>query len=1090
MTTEARIKLILSKQIPVMAPNTAVNRSQLKERLSEGRMGIVYQAPDIEATPLLPGTTLAALLQASSSRLTPDFVVKIMVQVCRSVQTAHDKGILPGVPNPGNILILEDNTAQIVDFGLSHTAGTLPANGWVGALDYLAPEQLGYANANRSSDVFSLGVIAYEALTLRQPFRRLTLEKTAEAIRHFVPEPISEENSKVPEPVSQAVEVALAKLPEHRYASAGEFADMLEKAGAQQQSECFVPASSNAIAHHLQIEEHRIARNEKEKLFTVAQRHHRNGQLSSALTQLEKLLTLSRNVPGSSIAEREKVFEALYAELQSERDRINECCSEAARALAENNFEKALAICESLQARYPNNQEFQALRLKAQQAQRQQLLTFVGEVAHSVEAEPNLDGRVCLLQEAVKRYPNEELLASQLSLACEQRDLAASIIAKARAYEVEGQLAEAIHQWTALLNIYPLYPGLAAEIQQLEQKAEEGKRSRFATEIDRGFASDAHTDAERLSQEGLREFPEQPQLFVAKAKRKKVRQPALLEAGSGINSNGDQTIEPARVESIPAPQPTKLFLDDDFLESSSASHRTAPQPPRSSRGPAILEQFREIGSVLVYNVKNRLLDSNLAPHFQKLSESSRIPFTARQIRTFLFGLMGALVPLLLLSSAYRYVSRPHLSKPMTTPEARISPASPAPPVAIRTAPSFATDGDPDASATPPLESVSRQRTFDSSVADQAVERPAAERSLPSVSPADTLRSERVANSLPAATASLIPDSPHPKRPVAIRKGAPNRRFDIPAKAPLPAQLTISSGTPGANVLVDDVTIGELDEKGNFAYAGITAGTHKIELRKPGHGSRTFYGQTFLPGKPFDLPGDKQLTAVAGYARITVSPLSASVSYQRSGESAKHAVSDLDRALALPPGAYEFTAEAPHFAAKLVDVKIQADQTATISLELKPSARTVVEQNTELVNPDEAIKSDGRWYHGRTDKYIRLTTNSSTNTLLFSKEFKVKRTSWRVNLDGNMITYTLDGKGISIEKHINAHDSTERIKTDLSNATAPFESYAVTVKLEKNDVIIARPDGTPIHTTHTEDHDWSQAAIFAKGDTYFSFLPGR
>ncbi len=144
---------------------------------------------------------------------------------------------------------------------------------------------------------------------------------------------------------------------------------------------------------------------------------------------------------------------------------------------------------------------------------------------------------------------------------------------------------------------------------------------------------------------------------------------------------------------------------------------------------------------------------------------------------------------------------------------------------------------------------------------------------------------------------------------------------------------------------------------------------------------------------------------------------------------------------------------------------------------------------ELVSPDEAIKIKGRWYHGRTNKYIRLATNSPTNTLLFSKEFKVKRTSWQVNLDGNTITYTLDAKGISIEKHIDARDSTERIKTDLSSATTPSESYAVTIKLEKNDVIIARSDGTPLHTTHTEDHDWSRAGIFAKGDSYFSVFAG-
>jgi hypothetical protein len=1021
----------------------------------------------------------------------------------------------------------------------------------------------------------------------------------------------------------------LAKLPDHRYATAGEFADTLERSGSDQQIERFDPANSDAIEQRLQIEEHRrqpliselldrarthidchdfpearralteifnlkydhpeaarlksaldahetkanTARTEKERLFTLAQRHHRNGELGSALTQLEKLLAVSLNVPASSTPDREKVFEALYAELRSERDRIDQCSTEAAQALAENNFDKALAICDSLQARYPNNQEFQALRLEAQHAQRLQLLAYVGEVARSVEAQPNLDGRVCLLQEAVKRYPNEGLLARQLSLACEQRDLAALIVAKARAYEVQGQFAEAIDQCKALLSIHPLYPSLAAEIQQLEQrreqKAEEDKRSRLIAEIDRALTSGAYTDAERLIQEGLREFPEHPQLLTllgnahqgfekcreadrllaeartvraggdpdhamtllrqaldldsrhivarntlvnllleraralldtdtsaaeplaaeaakldpehssvqkilkltAKADRKKPRKPALLEAGSGVSCNGHQTLDLARIESIPAAQPTKLFLDDDFPESSSDSHRTVPQPPQPFREPAILQQFREIGSVLVYNIKSRLLDSNWAPHLQKLSESSRIPLTARQIRGFLFAFLGALVPLLLLSFAYRYVNRPHAPKPVAAaPVAKISPAAPAPPVSIRTAPSYATaapDGDPGASTTTPGEFVSPQPPSDSSPADQTIERPA------------------------TASLSLDGHSTHPTRPIAVKKGTPSSRpLDMSAKAPLPVRFTISSGTPGANVIVDDVNIGELDEKGNFASPGITAGTHKVELSKPGYGSRTFYGQAFLSGKPFDLPGAKQLVAVAGYARITVSPLSASISYRRSGESAKHPVSDLDRALALPPGAYEFIAEAPQFASKLVDVKIQGDQTATIAFELKPSARPVVEHNTELVNPDEAIKTDGRWYHGRTDKYIRLKTNSPTNTLLFSKKFKVKKTSWRVNLDGNTITYILDAKGVSIEKHIDAHDSTERIKTDLSNATTPSESYAVTVKLEKNDVIIARPDGTPLYTTHTEDHDWSQAGIFAKGDTYFSFLPGR
>ncbi len=227
--------------------------------------------------------------------------------------------------------------------------------------------------------------------------------------------------------------------------------------------------------------------------------------------------------------------------------------------------------------------------------------------------------------------------------------------------------------------------------------------------------------------------------------------------------------------------------------------------------------------MLVFNIKTRLLDSTWAPHLQKLSVVSRIPVTSRQIRGFLFAVLGTLIPLAMLSLAYRSVSgRPHVPKPAPVPT--ISPAAPVAPVSLQAAPSYATlapDPDPEAATTPPS---------DSTPTDQTIDHPVAA---------------------------------HPKRPMAIKESAPsNRHADITAKAPLPTRFTISSGTPGANVIVDDVNIGELDEKGNFAYAAIAPGTHKIELSKAGHSARTFYGQAFLPGKTFDLPGIKQLPVEA------------------------------------------------------------------------------------------------------------------------------------------------------------------------------------------------------------------------------------
>jgi hypothetical protein len=301
-------------------------------------------------------------------------------------------------------------------------------------------------------------------------------------------------------------------------------------------------------------------------------------------------------------------------------------------------------------------------------------------------------------------------------------------------------------------------------------------------------------------------------------------------------------------------------------------------------------------------------------------------------------------------------------------------------------------------------------------------------------------------------------------------------------------LTILGGTPGATVSVDDSTLGELDDKGNFVYSGIAPGIHKAQLSKPGYGSRAYYGQVFVAGKSFDLPGDKQLSAEAGYARIAVTPAHASVSYKRSGEAEKHPVSDLSRALTLQPGDYEFAADAPNHSASVVQVTIQPNQTVSVALDLQPIKTE--ETKMDVVNMDEVIKQNGEWYHGRTDKYIRLLTNDSTNTIFFSKEFKVKKMSWQIHLEGNTITYKLDGKGISITRNIDGVETTEKVKNDLSSTGNPSASYAATIKLDKNQVIISREDGIAVNTLHDDKHDWSQAQIFAKGDTYFTFSPGH
>src|SRR5947209_16796689 len=125
--------------------------------------------------PLLPGVTLASLIRNSSARLTVERVIGIIRQVCLGLQAAHEQELVHRDLKPSNIFIMDDDTAKIIDFGLVHTVGTRSVTGIKGTFQYMAPEQIeGSGPPDRSVDIYSLGVVAYEVLTGSQPFKRAT----------------------------------------------------------------------------------------------------------------------------------------------------------------------------------------------------------------------------------------------------------------------------------------------------------------------------------------------------------------------------------------------------------------------------------------------------------------------------------------------------------------------------------------------------------------------------------------------------------------------------------------------------------------------------------------------------------------------------------------------------------------------------------------------------------------------------------------------------------------------------------------------------------------------------------------------------
>ena len=214
--------------------------AQAAAGLDHPNIAAIYEVGEYNGRPfyamqVIEGQSLREVIAGKD--LSIDQVLEYAIQVSEGLQAAHDKGIVHRDIKPSNILIDSHGRVRIVDFGLATIRGSeqlTKTGSTLGTIGYMSPEQVRGQEVDRRSDLFSLGVVLYEMITKRNPFRRDTDAATLRAVTDDLPEPMVRFKSGLPDGLESVIDKALQKDVKLRYQHADDMlADLARVKGAR-----------------------------------------------------------------------------------------------------------------------------------------------------------------------------------------------------------------------------------------------------------------------------------------------------------------------------------------------------------------------------------------------------------------------------------------------------------------------------------------------------------------------------------------------------------------------------------------------------------------------------------------------------------------------------------------------------------------------------------------------------------------------------------------------------------------------------------------------------------------------------------------
>ena len=296
----------------------------------------------------LEGVSLENIIATKRAMSVAD-KLDIILQVCNGLSYAHKRELVHRDIKPANIMILDDGTAKIVDFGIALLGGSrLTRTGHVvGSLNYMSPEQLsGNQDVDLRTDVYSTAVVLFQMLTGVLPFEGATTAATLKKIMQDPPPPLNPFLGDSPDPELETVlNKALAKKREERYPSAEEFA--LDVARVHQRYEKKMLA--DLLGHAAESMRRNDFTNARQQVLHVLKVSPQDNEAASLLRQIKQ-------------AQEQHQREQQVVQIQMK----------AEEAFRRNQLDDALHFIEQGTQIDPQNTVFQSLQEAVQHSRAQQ----------------------------------------------------------------------------------------------------------------------------------------------------------------------------------------------------------------------------------------------------------------------------------------------------------------------------------------------------------------------------------------------------------------------------------------------------------------------------------------------------------------------------------------------------------------------------------------------------------------------------------------------------------------------------------------------------------------------------------------------